>query len=180
MVNVKTKKNDFASTLADYSEAERAVRERVSFAQHVIKDVLRKFPSGIRPEELDWVMDGGTFTGFKTDTVKSTLTGLSEPVLTFLVTKRDRWNGPLETRRVYIPMSILRSEDPIAVAQYARKLVRKNQQKIKADAIQQMQKMDKQIAELEANRTALREKLGKSGLREVVMVNPKTSSKLTA
>lgn len=170
MENTK-KTNDFNSIVEAYEQAEKAMHQRLRFASEIIRNVLNKFPREMHPEELNWAWHGGRLSGF---TVKNEVFhhGMPQPVLHFNMTRRNLGlrNKEGTTTPASIPMQVLQYEDPIAVAQYARGIIRENQRKAKLDNEKRIEEVTQQIADLEKQRVILQDKVGKNRKPELKQV----------
>lgn len=135
-------------TTAPYFEGEQLLRERVAFAREVILNTLRKFPADFHPEELKWVRLWGQAVGFR----------IKDDKLFFYVPERTTADGVRTMREVQLPLNLLLN-DPIAVAQYARKAIRALQaeqksEKRKAEA-KELKDLNEQIAALQKRQKQL-------------------------
>lgn len=138
-INANTKVN---AIIDAYAESEKTLTERVNFAKTVIVNTLHKFPATDRPEELSWAFCG-TFTGYKV---------VGDQLTFFAIRKGFSQKTITEAS---IPVELLLN-DPVAIAQYARKLIRSQQSKNRVEAFQaskdKQTRLENKIKELETER----------------------------
>lgn len=155
-----------------YFKGEEELVKRVNFVRNVVKNTLRKFPRAIWPEELTQLFGGSNtrlmgFEFIERDSYGNIKAqdGIGLEMLThnhelhfYIVGARSWQDNTLAVRKASIPASLL-FNDPIAIAQYARKLIRKNQEKIQQEkennAYQEMRKIAVKMEELEQKRKKL-------------------------
>lgn len=154
--------NRINSITSPYFESEKELVKRVNAAKTVIKNTLRKFPKELWPEELQWVHHTGyntRITGFEFRDYNDKPVEITEEkpltrthMVSFYIIGTKGYNGgePV-ARRVSIPAYLL-FNDPIATAQYTRKLIRSKQSQLRyqaaRDITQQVEDVSKKIAEL--------------------------------
>ena len=145
-----------------YFESEKELVKRVNAAKTVIQNTLRKFPKELWPEELQWVWHTGyntRITGFEFRDYNDKPVEITEEkplshyhmVSFYLIGTKGYNGGEPVARRVSIPAYLL-FNDPIATAQYTRKLIRSKQSQLRVqaarDITKQVEDVSKKIAEL--------------------------------
>lgn len=144
-------------TVSSYSKYEEQLVQRIEFTRTVIRNTLRKFPKDVWPEELTWAATPGQIS-LKSFT-KADGEG-EQDILTFNVLFTSR-KQEKSVREVSLTADLLRN-DPIAVAQYARKLIHQRQAELQrevereeaktlADLTAQIAKLQSQCDILKAN-----------------------------
>ena len=158
--------NRITSFSTSYFEGEKELVKRVNFVKAVIRNTLNKFPTELHPEELAWVKAGGKVTGFEIRDSKDKAVEITAEnpitrhhVLSFYIIGRKSWTSSEPVvRSASIPAELL-FNDPMAIAQYARKLVRAKQSKIRMElsqnASKELDEVTKKIEELKAKREKL-------------------------
>lgn len=173
-----TKAFNRINTIANtYFDSEKELAQRVLAAKTVINNTLRKFPTELWPEELQWARSGSAtrMTGFEFRDYNDKVVEITEekPLnrhhnLSFFIIGTKNWSSDLTVQRVTIPAYLL-FNDPIATAQYARKLIRSKQSQLRyqaaRDITKQVDEVSKQIADLaqkqaklEKQRTEIRQR----------------------
>lgn len=152
-----------------YFESEKELVKRVNAVKTVINNTLRKFPVEFWPEELNWVRSGSAtrITGFEFRDYNDKAVEITEAkpltrnhTLSFyIIGNKSGWgSNELKVQRVTIPAYLL-FNDPMATAQYARKLIRSKQSQIRVRAAQditkQVDEVSKQIAKLSQEQAKL-------------------------
>lgn len=161
-----------------YFEGEKELVKRVNSAKTVISNTLHKFPQELWPEELNWANSryATRMTGFEFRDYNDKVVEITEDkplrrdyTLSFyLIGKNSYSSNNLVAQRVTIPAYLL-FNDPMATAQYARKLIRTKQSQLRAqaarDITKQVDEVSKKIADLareqaklEKQRTEIRER----------------------
>lgn len=160
--------NRIASFATPYFEGEKELVKRVNFVKTVIQNTLRKFPTELHPEELSWAKTGNgvRLTGFDFRDSKDKAVEITADnpithnlVLSFYIIGKKNWtSNELTVRHASIPADLL-FNDPMAISQYARKLVRAKQTQLRTqesiDTDKKVAEVDKQIAKLEQDRAKL-------------------------
>jgi hypothetical protein len=158
--------NSIANT---YFEGEKELVKRVVAAKTVINNTLRKFPQELWPEELQWVRSGSAtrITGFEFRDYNDKVVEITEekPLtrhhhLSFYIIGSRNWSSDLTVQRVTIPAYLL-FNDPIATAQYARKLIRSKQSQIRVQAARDITKQVDEVSKKIANLAQEQAKLEK-------------------
>jgi hypothetical protein len=168
--------NRINTITSSYFAGEKELAERVKFVKTVIMNTLHKFPAELRPEELNWAMRGGRYTGFEFRDSNDNVVEITEdkPLtryhkLSFFIIGQRGWATKEYTfDRASIPAYLL-FNDPMAIAQYARKLIRNKQYQIRTkeamDITKQVEDVSKKIAtlaqeqaKLEKQRTEIRQR----------------------
>jgi hypothetical protein len=168
--------NRINTITSSYFAGEKELAERVKFVKTVIMNTLHKFPAELRPEELNWAMRGGRYTGFEFRDYNDNVVEITEdkPLtryhkLSFIIIGQRGWTTKEYTfEQASIPAYLL-FNDPMAIAQYARKLIRNKQYQIRTkeamDITKQVEDVSKKIAtlaqeqaKLEKQRTEIRQR----------------------
>jgi hypothetical protein len=153
--------NRINSIANPYFESEKELVKRVNAAKTIIKNTLRKFPTELWPEELQWVRSGANtrITGFEFRDYNDKVVEITDekPLtrhhnVSFYIIGTKGYSGTeLTVQRVSIPAYLL-FNDPIATAQYARKLIRSTQEQLRyqaaRDITKQVEDVSKKITEL--------------------------------
>lgn len=179
-----------------YFASEKELAKRIEFARTVIRNTLYKFPKELWPEELSWVMQGGRYTGFTfvDSTGKAVEINAENPLnryhkLSFFIIGQRGWTTKEYTiKQASIPAHLL-FNDPIAIAQYARTLIRSKQSQIRTkqamDITSEVEEVSKKIAKLveeqaklENQRTEIRERNQRA--REAIKKNREKQEKRQA
>jgi hypothetical protein len=179
-----------------YFAGEKELAKRVEFARTVIRNTLHKFPKELWPEELSWAMQGGRYTGFTFVDYNDKAVEINEenPLnryhkLSFFIIGQRGWTTKEYTiKQASIPAYLL-FNDPMAIAQYARKLIRIKQSQIRTkeamDITKQVEDVSKKIAnlaeeqaKLEKQRTEIRERNQRA--REAIKKNREKQEKRQA
>lgn len=155
------------NTIANpYFAGEKELAERVKFVKTVIMNTLHKFPAELRPEELNWAKRGGRYTGFEFLDYNDNVVEITEdkPLtrnhkLSFFIIGQRGWTTKEYTLdRASIPAYLL-FNDPMAIAQYARKLIRNKQSQIRTaaamDITKKVDEVEKKLANLAAEKAKL-------------------------
>jgi hypothetical protein len=151
-----------------YFEGEKELVKRVNFVSTVIMNTLRKFPTELWPEELAWAKYGSRarITGFDFRDRNDNVVEITEDkplthdhTLSFYIIGKKNWtSSELTVRSATIPASLL-FNDPMAIAQYARNLIRNKQSQIRTAAAQDITKkvdeVEKKLANLAAEKAKL-------------------------
>ena len=158
--------------IAPYFAGEKELLERVLFVKTVIRNTLAKFPYEYRPSQLMWAYSPSTaITGFTFQDKNERTAGVPRPVtaekpvterhlIKFYVINRRGYDpsAPLTVQEVAFPAALL-FKDPIAIAQYARALIRTQQagdRKAEATrAARRLAELDKKLEEMDRNRQKL-------------------------
>lgn len=162
-----TKAFNRINTIANpYFAGEKELAERVKFVKTVIMNTLHKFPAELRPEELNWAMRGGRYTGFEFRDYNDNVVEITEdkPLtrnhkLSFFIIGQRGWTTKEYTLdRASIPAYLL-FNDPMAIAQYARTLIRNKQSQIRTaaamDITKKVDEVEKKLANLAAEKAKL-------------------------
>lgn len=164
--------NRINSIANPYFDSEKELVKRVNAVKTVINNTLRKFPAEFWPEELNWVKSGSStrITGFEfrdfndkaVEITKDKPLTRNHTLSFYIIGNKSGWgNNELAVQRVTIPAYLL-FNDPMATAQYARKLIRSKQSQIRFRAAQditkQVDEVSKQIAKLSQEQAKLEKK----------------------
>lgn len=192
-----TKAFNRINNIADpYFAGEKELAKRVEFVRTVIRNTLHKFPSELHPEELNWVMRGGRYTGFEfLDGMDNVVEITEEKPLTryhkvsfFIIGQRGWTTKEYTVNRASFPAYLL-FNDPMAIAQYARQLIRNKQSQIRTkqamDITKEVEEVNQKIAnlveqqaKLEKQRTEIRERNQQA--REAIKKNREKQEKRRA
>lgn len=169
--------NRINTIASSYFAGEKELAERVKFVKTVIKNTLHKFPAELRPEELNWAMRGGRYTGFEFLDYNDNVVEITEdkPLtrnhkLSFIIVGETKGWATKEYsfHRATIPAYLL-FNDPMAIAQYARTLIRNKQSQIRTkaamDITKQIEDVSKKIAQLAQEQTKLENQKNEIRLR---------------
>lgn len=158
--------NRITSISTSYFEGEKELSKRVEFVRTVIKNTLHKFPKELWPEELEWVIRGGKYTGFEFRDFNDKVVEITaeNPINRrhtfhfYIIGRKSYLSSELQVRKASFPAELL-FNDPMAIAQYARNLIRQKQTKIRlelsADANRKLEDVAKKIAQLNVEREKL-------------------------
>lgn len=153
-----------------YFESEKELVKRVNAAKTVIKNTLRKFPAELWPEELQWVRSGAStrITGFEFRDYNDKVVEITDEkpltrnhtVSFYIIGTKGYSTTELTVQRVTIPAYLL-FNDPIATAQYARKLIRSKQAQLRYQAARDITKQVEDVSKKIASLAKEQEKLEK-------------------
>lgn len=168
--------NRINTITSSYFAGEKELAERVKFVKTVIMNTLRKFPAEMRPEELNWAMRGARYTGFEFRDYNDKVVEITESnpishkhVLSFYIINKKNWNSEeLTVTRGSFPAALL-FNDPMAISQYARTLIRNKQSQLRykevtginkqvEDLTQKLEQLEKDRAKLEQERLQIRQR----------------------
>lgn len=139
-------------TVSSYSKYEEALVQRIEFARTVIGNTLRKFPKDVWPAELTWAAKTGQASQISLKSFTPAKNKEEKHTLTFNAIYNLR-NNEKFVREVSLTNDLLRN-DPIAVAQYARKLIHQRQAELQREVEREEAKtladLTAQIAKLQS------------------------------